>query len=133
LHSTYAAVRGPIETNINFIQKHGISVDIPNHSLNILMPKNEDTLNYFKRYNKFYLQGSDICWRVEAIDQFSTPGILEVVAVEYYANESEDDMEAGIVKGLIEDIQDPNGEIELAIEGETFIKVKKAYSYMFTG
>ena len=133
LHSTYAAVRGPIETNINFIQKHGISADIPNHSLNILMPKNEDTLNYFKRYSKFYLQGSDICWRVEAIDQFSTPGILEVVAVEYYANESEDDVEAGIVKGLIKDIQDPNNETELAIKGETFIKVKKAYSYTFTG
>lgn len=55
LHSTYAAVRGPVETKINFIQKHGISVDTPNHSLSILMPKNEDTLNYFKRYKKFYL------------------------------------------------------------------------------
>ena len=87
----------------------------------------------FQRYNKFYLQGSDICWRVEAVDQFSTPGILEVVAVEYYANESEDDVEAGIVKGLIKDIQDPNNETELAIKGETFIKVKKAYSYTFTG
>ena len=55
LHTTYAAVRGPVETKINFIQKHGISVDTPNHSLSILMPKNEYTMNYFKRYNKFYL------------------------------------------------------------------------------
>jgi hypothetical protein len=54
-HSTYVAVRGPIETKINYIQKHGISIDTPNHSLNILMPKNEDTLNCFKRYSKFYL------------------------------------------------------------------------------
>ena len=46
-HRTYAAVRGPVETKINFIQKHGISVDEPNHSLNILMPKNEETLKYF--------------------------------------------------------------------------------------
>ena len=35
-------------------KKHGISVDTPNYSLSILMPKNEDTLKYFKRYNKFY-------------------------------------------------------------------------------
>ena len=133
LHSTYAAVRGPVETKINFIQKHGISVDTPNHSLNILMPKNEDTLNYFKRYSKFYLQGDDTCWRVEAIDWISTPGILEVVAVEYYANESEDDIDAGIVGGLIEEIQDPNGEKILEIQGETFIKVKTPYTYVFTG
>ena len=53
-HSTYAAIRGPVETKINFIQKHGISVDEPNHSVNILMPKNDYTLKYFKRYTKFY-------------------------------------------------------------------------------
>ncbi len=132
LHSTYAAIRGPVETKINFIQKHGISVDTPNHSLNILMPKNENTLNYFKRYRKFYLQGYDTCWRVEATDAISTPGILEITAIEYYANEDEDDVENGIVGGLIEEIQDPNSE-ENTIIGETFIKVKKSYSYNFKG
>ena len=134
LHSTYAAVRGPVETKINFIQKHGISIDTPNHSLSILMPKNEDTLNYFKRYNKFYLQGDDTCWRVEATDWISTPGILEVIAVEYYANETEDDIDNGIVGGLIKEIQDPNGETEkIDIIGDTFIKVKKSYEYSFSG
>jgi hypothetical protein len=53
--STYAAIRGPVETKINYIQKHEISIDNPNYSLNILMPKNEDTLRYFRRYTKFYL------------------------------------------------------------------------------
>ena len=134
LHSTYAAVRGPVETKINFIQKHGISVDNPNHSLSILMPKNEDTLNYFKRYKKFYLQGDDTCWRVEATDWISTPGILEVTAVEYYANETEDDIENGIVGGLITEIKDPNGDTEkIDIIGETFIKPKKSYQYTFSG
>ena len=133
LHATYAAIRGPVETKINFIQNHGISVDTPNHSLSILMPKNEYTMNYFKRYSKFYLQGDDTCWRVEATDWISTPGILEVVAIEYYANESEDDIDAGIVGGLIEEIQDPNGDEAMEIEGETFIKIKTPYTYVFTG
>ena len=132
-HSTYIAVRGPVETKINFIQKHGISVDTPNHSLNILMPRNEDTLNYFKRYQKFYLQDDDTCWRVEATDWISTPGILEVTAVEYYANETEDDIENGVVGGLIEKIEDPNGEEKNQIIGETFIKPKMAYEFSFTG
>lgn len=133
IHSTYAAVRGPVETKINFIQKHGISVDNPNHSLNLLMPKNEYTLEYFKRYDKFYLQGDETCWRVEATDWISTPGILEVTAVEYFANETEDDIDAGVVGALIPEIKDPNPEVEIGIEGETFIKVKRAYKYKFIG
>ena len=133
IHKTYAAVRGPVETKINFIQKHGISVDTPNHSLSILMPQSESALKYFKRYSKFYLQGDDTCWRVEATDWVSVPGILEVIAVEYYANETEDDIEAGIVGGLIEPVEDPNGEETLGIQGETFIKPKRTYSYSFVG
>ena len=135
LHKTYAAVRGPVETKINYIQKHGISIDTPNHSLSLLMPKNEYVLKYFERYKKFYLQGDPTCWRVEAIDWISTPGVLEVTAVEYYSNEVEDDVEAGIVGGLIEDIKDPNPVVqeEYEISGETFIKVKTPVEYMFTG
>lgn len=133
IHSTYAAVRGPVETKINFIQKHGISVDNPNHSLNLLMPKNEYTMEYFKRYDKFYLQGDETCWRVEATDWISTPGILEITAVEYFANETEDDIDAGIVGALIPEVKDPNSEVKIGIEGETFIKVKRAYKYKFTG
>ena len=132
-HTTYAAVRGPVETKINFIQKHGISIDTPNHSLSLLLPKNEDTLNYFKRYEKFYLQNDDTCWRVEATDWISTPGILEVTAVEYFANEIEDDVENGIVGGKLEPIKDPNEDTLIEIIGETFIKVKKSYSYSFNG
>ena len=138
-HSTYAAIRGPVETKINFIQKHSISVDIPNHSLNILMPLNDDTLRYFKRYSKFYLQNDHpaaekICWRVEAIDWISTPGILEVTAVEYYANETEDDIENGVVGGLIVKPENPNPpKVEAAIIGETFIKPKKEYTFTFNG
>ena len=132
-HSTYAAIRGPVETKINFIQKHGISVDTPNHSLNILMPKDEAAIKYFKRYSKFYLQGDPTCWRVEATDWISTPGILEVIAVEYYANETEDDIQAGVVGGLIEEIKDPNGSKPLEIIGETFIRVKKSYEFSYEG
>ena len=126
---TYAAIRGPVETKIDYIQKHGISVDNPNYSLNILLPKTEATLAYFKRYSKFYLkEDTSMCWRVEATDSISTPGILEVNAVEYYINEFEDNQEEGIVGGLIQKVEDPNpatGEIK----GETFIKPKKEYTY----
>ena len=133
---TYVALRGPVETKIDYIQKHGISVDNPNYSLNLLIPKTTANLKQFKRYKKFYLQdlvdGEDnICWRVEAIDTFSTPGIIEITAVEYYANEFEDDTNAGKVGALIKKPIDPNigTESEFVIIGDTFIKPKKEYTY----
>ena len=94
-------------------------------------------MNHFKRYDKFYLGGADdpdskICWRVEATDSISTPGILEVVAVEYYSNITEDDVEAGLVGTLVEEIKDPNPSTDHAvifISGETFIKPSKEYVY----
>lgn len=138
-HSTYAAIRGPVETKINYIQKHGISIDSPNFSLNILMPSTKETLEYFRRYAKFYLQNNiegaeKICWRVEAIDWLSTPGILEINATEYYANKDEDNIEEGIVGGLILEPENPNEpEIEKAIVGDTFIKPKKTYEYKYNG
>lgn len=139
VHSTYAAIRGPVETKINYIQKHQVSVDTPNHSLNIYMPKTKFTLEYFRRYAKFYLQNlqdgdQNICWRVEATDSISTPGILEVTAVEYYANEMEDDMEKGIAGGLVVKNVEPEVEdTRNTIVGDTFIKPKTEHEYVFNG
>ena len=130
-HCTYAAIRGPVETKIDFVQKHGISMDSPNHSLSLLLPKNENTLKYFQRYKKFYLQDDDTCWRVEATDWISTPGVLEVTAVEYYSNETEDDIENGIVGGKIEEFNPSIDQVEII--GESFIKIKKSYIYTFQG
>ena len=135
-HSTYAAIRGPVETKINYIQKHGISVETPNYSLNILLPKTADTLSYFQRYNKFYLADDElkVCWRIEAIDWLSMPGVLEINAVEYYANEFEDNLENGTVGTLkTEPINPNNSFIEDTITGETFIKPKKEYEYEYIG
>lgn len=136
-HKTYAAIRGPVETKINFIQKHGVSVDTPNYSLNILMPKTDSAVKYFQRYSKFYLQGDkdyNICWRVEAVDWISMPGILEINAVEYYKNETEDDIENGIVGGLIAEPVSPNNDfVDNTIIGESFIKPKKQYEFTYNG
>jgi len=139
-HKQYLAVRGPVETKINYIQKNGISVDTPNHSLNILMTKTPEALKYFQRYSKFYLKGieegdKNICWRVEANDSISMPGILQVIAVEYFANETRDNIEGSLVDGFVVKPVDPNEESELddLIEGETFIKPKREYDYSYTG
>lgn len=133
-HEAYVALRGPNQNSINSSISHGIRIDSPNYTLNLLIPKNEATLKYFARYTKFYLQGDNTCWQVEAIDKFSSPGIIEVAATEYYANNIEDDIANGIVGGLIPEVENPNNaEVDATIIGDTFIKVKKTYTYTFRG
>ena len=137
VHSTYAAIRGPVETKINSIQKHGISIDNPNYSLNILLPRTESNLNFFRRYGKFNLasveEGApDLCWRVEAVDWISTPGIIEIVAVEYYKNEMEDaqklqDDAAEIQSKVLTSKEEQKGEQNII--GSNNIKPKKEYRY----
>lgn len=135
-HKIYCSVRGPVETKIDYLQKNGVSVDAPNHSLFIYMTKTEDTLKFFRRYSKFYLRDIDFgdkntCWRVEAVDTISMPGVLSINAVEYYANETEDDGE--VTGGLVIEPVDPNeGKTEF-IQGDTFIRPKISYTYKYTG
>ena len=133
LQSSYVSIRGPVETKINFIQKHGISVDEPNHSLHIYMPRTPEALKYFQRYAKFYLHSADnpideICWRVEATDAISTVGILELTAVEYYANKDKDDVDNGIVNAYITKTEPEENE-DTKIIGDTFIKPKMFYDF----
>ena len=131
LHHTKAAVRGPVETRIDYIQKHEISIDNPNYSLHIFVPYNEENKKFFQRYAKFYLQNDDVCWRVEAVDSYSTPGLITIDAVEWYANDHEDDIENGLVGALIEEPENPNKDNDII--GDVFIKPKTTHTYEFIG
>ena len=128
LHSTYAAIKGPVETTIDSTEAQGNSIDLPNHSLSILIPNTSDNLEHFQRYTKFYLKGNPICWRIEGTDSISTPGIIELSAVEYYSNKDLDDIENGIVDADKAEPINPNPPDEV-IWGETFIKPKITYKY----
>lgn len=127
LCSTYVALTGPKETGLDSSIKEGISIDFPNHSLYFMVPSNAETLEYFVRYREFYLNGQ--CWRIEATDSISAPGIIEVNAVEYYSNKDEDNIAEGIVDDLIEIPEIPSSDIN----GDAFIKPKKTYTYEYLG
>jgi hypothetical protein len=101
----------------------------------LLLPASKEVLEYFIRYSKFYLQplkegDTPVCWRVEATDTISMPGVLEINAVEYYSNEQKDNVEEGIVNVWVDEIPEPKGDV---IDGSIFIKPKKPYLYQYTG
>lgn len=117
VRSTWAAIRGPVETQIESIQKNQKRIDTPNLSLNILMPRNEYTLQAFDRYKEFLFAGR--CWRVEAPDDISMKNIIEVNAEENYINTDTDDRINELKDGLVfEPIVEPPTEIE----GPTWIE-----------
>lgn len=140
IHNCYAASRGPVETKINFIQKNSSYLDVPNYSLNILMPKRKDVLEYFKRYSVFYLSSSlyeedpdfpshltQMAYRVEAIDWVSTPGVFEMTAVEYYA---EDPVQSVIE---VEEVPKDTMGSQISITGRTFIRPFEKAEYIYNG
>lgn len=122
---TYVAIRGPVETVIESIQKNQVRIDEPNWSLNILLPRNEKTLAAFDRYKEFLFQGKS--WRVEAVDSISMENIIELNAQEYYIDRDRDDVENELKDGLVVEPIDPTP--ETLIEGPTFIKPKLEYTY----
>ena len=128
LCSTFVALTGPKETNLNSSVKEGISLDVPNNTLYFMVPNNPDTAEYFTRYQEFYLNNQ--CWRIEAIDSISAPGIIEVNAVEYYSNKDTDNIEQGIVDILEPIVPEP---ATTEINGDVFIKPKKVYDYSYEG
>lgn len=132
VRSTYAAIKGPVETKIESADVSGTNMDFPNYTLHILMPANEETVSYFKRYAKFYIKGIETCWRIEGADFISTPGVLEFTAKEYYINKDLDDAEAGLVDAKLPEEPVVNPEASV-IKGETHIKPKVEYEYAVSG
>ncbi len=121
--STWAAIRGPVETQIESIQKNQERVDRPNLSLNILMPYNEKTLRAFDRYSEFLFAGR--CWKVQAPDSISMKNIIEINAEEDYINRDTDDIEKELKNGLVVEPVI----VDSAIKGEGYIipQVKEVY------
>lgn len=112
--SQWCAIRGPVETKINTIQKAGIVADVPNRTLDIYMRDTEQNRRTFDRYMNFEFDG--LFWKVQAPDGISTPGILEIQA--------EEDYDCKHAENLVE-IVDPNPPAVAnrnQILGDTFAK-----------
>lgn len=124
--SSYAYIRGPVETKINSTSKNNIVIDNPNLSLEIYLPKNEATVKHFNRYQKFAFDNR--VWEVQTVDSISTEGILQIIAEEDFSNNQLDDLEKEKVTDAfyIAPVSPQNTD---DILGETFIKPLGNFQY----
>ena len=121
LVNTWCYVRGPVETKINYIQKNGLSVDTPNWTLELYVPANEENIAKFKdRYATFMFDGKS--WEVQVTDSVSIEGVLQIIALEHYVNETLDNIEEGIEDYFEVVPVLPETGTEYMIIGNTFIK-----------
>lgn len=127
---TWAAIRGPVETQIESVQKNQNRVNDPNLTLNILMPRNDDTLLAFDRYMRFIFAGR--AWKVLTHNSISTKNIIEITAGEDFINEDKDDKDNELIDGLVIQPVDPNPPASDNILGETFILPKRKALYEVT-
>ena len=88
-HKYWVYLRGPVETALVWRQKHNIEFNDLNYSLLIYVTKNEETLDFFKRFQILKIDGHR--WRVAATDIFSQGSIIEVYLEEFFDNSLEDE------------------------------------------
>ena len=96
------SVRGPVETDTIWNQKHGINWNDLNYSMVIQITKNSQTVNFLTRGRvvKMKLAYPDVetgemveewhNWKVAATDKYSSEKVMEVYLDESYDNQAED-------------------------------------------
>ena len=148
----FASIMGPTQPTIYTKNYDGISHDELNNTIKLLVPKTPETVAFFDRrvvnngetYDKFALRPvheTFIRWlgyHVENADWLSTPGAIEVTALEVHYRPEEFDENGLFVPDnsdkeaqKVEDFNDYI--VEDLIVGETFIKPTLTYTYTYDG
>jgi hypothetical protein len=81
-------MRGPVETTVQWNQKHQLYFNDLNYTIIMYIPKNEETSSFFERHKIIKFDNHN--WKVNAVDRYSQKGIIEVVLGEAFDNDIED-------------------------------------------
>ena len=91
-HTYHVYYKGPDETTIQWNQKENIEWNDLNYSAEIYITQNEETLDYFHRFQKIKIDGKN--WQVVAQNAASGEGIIKVALMETFNNELEETVTA---------------------------------------
>lgn len=99
----WITLRGPVETDADWISKHNLYINKLNYSMRMEITKNKHTMDYFSRFKIIKIQNTytdedgteyteEHRWQVVATDKYSSNTIIEVYLNEYADNAMEDAM-----------------------------------------
>ena len=118
-------IRGPIEQSMVWMQNSGNYMNKLNRTLNIFITQNKETLEYFHRFKKVFI--NDFPWEVQAVDDMSTPGIIEIALKEDFSNTPRDDIEKAVQDSINIDIVDTKEETYIHGLSEVYPYDTKSY------
>lgn len=108
-HKYWVYAQGPTETKLQWNQKGGINWNEMNYSMIIYVTQNEETLDYFHRFNKIKINGQT--WEIAVINTVDADGIIEVHLNETFNNTilderteekaSEEEVTSAYIKGVV--------------------------------
>ena len=124
-HKYWIYIRGPVEQQILWSQASGNYYNKLNYTLLMYIPLNEETQQYFHRFNKVNIGGRP--WEVQAIDDISTPGIIQVSLKEAYSNTIETDINKAVEDSINIDIVDEKEETYIHGPSEVYPYDSKVY------
>ena len=113
----WAYVRGPVEQSILWTQTNGNYFNKLNYTLVMYIQQNEETLKYFRRFKKVVINGQP--WEVQATDNISTPGIIEIALKETYNNTIEVNIEKAVEEATKKEVIQEQNTNEPYIYGST--------------
>lgn len=90
----WISIKGPSEGSIDWEQKSNNYFNKLNHTIQMFITQNKETMDYFHRFNKIMINSEP--WEVQGVDSISMPGILEVHLKETYNNTPETDIDAAV-------------------------------------
>ena len=122
-YSQWMAIRGPVETKLNVIQKAGLVADVPNLTLQLYMAGTEQNRRTFERYKRFEYDGR--YWKVQTCDFISTPGVFDITAEEdYECREDEMFIRVEEPEPLPDDVNEILGDIFVKPLEEHYFRMK---------
>lgn len=118
-------IRGPVEQQIQWSQVSNNYYNKLNYTLIMYIPLNEETQKHFHRFNQVTIAGRP--WEVQAIDDISTPGIIQVALKETYNNIVEKDIDKAVEESINIDIVDEKEETYIHGPSEIYPYDSKTY------
>jgi hypothetical protein len=99
-------IRGPVETALTWAQKGGVEWNEMNHSLEMYITKDANTVDFFHRFSiikvKEEITGREMNWQVVASNPYYADGIIKISLDEYFENPIEESVEAERKEALAE-------------------------------